>query len=212
MHPNFQECVSHLCPTQLDLRWICAFSRHRFKLRTLCCTNEHAGSCSSVGQALLWSNREREYNSLCMLFFTCQLFHNESKCGMGVTTTVMVICYLWGMAKISFRSSWISCITRGPRREVCIMYVFPPKKCVSRASSDTHYLQVWWALQCNIRRCTCFVAAVDVCNIAPSHGSQQDLCSGPLMAGGGGTQGHAPYPAAIQVGTPRRWCCVVLFF
>jgi hypothetical protein len=64
---------------------------------------------------------------------------------MGVTATVMVTCYLWRMAKISFLSSWISCITRGSQAgEVCVVYVSPPKKkCVSHTSGDTHYLQAW---------------------------------------------------------------------
>ena len=38
----------------LDLRWICAFSGHHFKLRTFCCTDLQAGTCSSVVEALLW--------------------------------------------------------------------------------------------------------------------------------------------------------------
>ena len=36
--PTFKS-VYHTCPTQLDLRWICAFSRHHFKRKTLCCTD-----------------------------------------------------------------------------------------------------------------------------------------------------------------------------
>ena len=44
---------------------------------------------------------------------------------MRVTATMMVTCYLWGMAKISFLSAWISCLTWFMK---CVLHAYPPQK------------------------------------------------------------------------------------
>ena len=70
---------------------------------------------------------------------TCQLCYVAHVC-----STLFSFRFLWGMAKISFLSSWISCITCVYQAsEVCIACVSPKNKCVSRASGDTHYPQDW---------------------------------------------------------------------
>ena len=63
-----------------------------------------------------------------MHFSTCQLSHHESDLQMWYEGYSYSDGDMWGMAKISFLSSWIPSGTRASQAcEVCVVCVSPPK-------------------------------------------------------------------------------------